>query len=148
MAPPLHFDPRHPCAVPCSEEAARGAEAGPDVQNPLPGLEVELRSAVVEGGVAVVVQAVEGGGVGVCPGGFGGEEGEVGAGAGEVVEGHAGDVGVGAGFGALGAFVVFDGVGSHFSRCCAVDIGWSSLGPSKSMRLLGIFPFFSPNLGR
>lgn len=50
---------------------------------------------MVEGGVVVVVEAVEGGGVGVGPFGFGGEGGEVGVGAGEVVEGHGGDVGVG-----------------------------------------------------
>lgn len=109
---------------------------------------------MVDGDVAVLVQAVEGGGVGVCPGGFGGEEGEVGAGAGEVVEGYVGDVGVGAGFGARGAFVVvFDGVAGHcffffffvffFFRCCAVDIGWFlswAVRPSRC-DYWGSFPF-------
>ncbi len=41
--------------------------------------------------MAVVVQAVEGGGVGVGPVGFGGEGGEVGVGAGEVIEGEGGE---------------------------------------------------------
>ena len=120
MVLPLQFYPRDPGAVAGSEKAACRAEAGSDVQDVLVGLEVNFRRAVLEGGVAVVVHAVEGGGVGVGPSWFGGEGGEVGMGAGEVVEGHGGDVGVGV-VRRFGSGFIFGGEGSHCRRW-AVDL--------------------------
>ena len=112
---PLEFNPCDPGAVPGSEKAARGAEAGSDVQNVLIGFEMDFGSAVLEGGVAVVVHAVEGGGVGVCPFGFGGEGGEVGMGSGEIVEGHTGDVGIGVVV-YFGRCFIFGASGGHCRR--------------------------------
>lgn len=95
----LQLDTRDADVVFRGQIASGGAEAGTDVEDVLGGLDADGGGAVVEGGIAVVVHAVEGGGVGVCPGGEVGEGREGGVGAGEGVEGHFRDV------------VVFDGFG-------------------------------------
>ena len=107
-------------AVRRREEAARGAEAGADVEDVLVRLEGEFRGEVDEGEVAVVVHGVEGGGVAVGPFGFGGGEGgEDGVGAGEVVEGYGGDLWGGWAFGAEGFWLV-----GHF----LIFVLWIALG--------------------